>query len=344
VETLLAFLFVVGLLVVVHELGHFTLAKLSGIGVQEFSVGMGPRLVAIRRGDTEYSLRLLPIGGYVRLAGMEPGSPPDPHNFQERPLSARIATILAGPVVNMLLAFVLFALVLGLRGQPYPSPAPVVGQTVPGLPAAAAGIRPGDRILSVDGRAVRHWSDLAADLAGKAGRPVEVVVRTRSGAVRRLRLTPRRDPAVSDRPIIGVMQAIVYRRLDPVAAIGAGVGQTFQLTGAILGSLAHSVAVGRAPPLQGVVGIAGMAGAAARAGWSDLIVFTGMLSVNLAIFNLIPFPPLDGARLVFLGMEVLRGRPVRPEQEGIVNFIGFVLLMVLAVVLAYHDILRLHNG
>lgn len=342
--TLVAFLFVVGILVIVHELGHFTLAKLAGIWVQEFSVGMGPKLFGLRRRGTEYSVRLFPIGGFVRMAGMEPGAPPHPGNFQARPLTYRVATVLAGPVVNLLFAFLVFALVLGIRGVPTPNPRPVIGAVVAGYPAAKAGLRPGDVILALDGRRIEDWRDIVQALAGKAGKSVEVLFRTPTGRVVAVRLRPRRDPAVGNRAVMGVIQEVTYRRLGPVAALSAGLGQTFQLTDLILGSLSQSVARGHAPPLEGVVGIAGMAGQAARGGLADLLGFMAVLSVNLAIFNLIPFPPLDGARLVFLAWEAIRGRPVQPEQEGIVNFIGFVLLMILAVVLAYHDLLRLNNG
>jgi regulator of sigma E protease len=344
VLTLIAFVAVVGVLIVVHELGHFTLAKISGIWVQEFAVGLGPRLLGFRRGETEYNLRLFPIGGFVRMAGLEPGAPPNPRNFQARPFAARLVTVLAGPAVNLLLAFVFFAFVLGVHGAATANPAPVVGQVVAGYPAAKAGIRPGDVILSLDGHPVRSWSDIVAGLAGKAGRPVEVLFRTPAGRMRRAILRPERDPQEGGRPVMGVVQQVTYRRLGPLAAVENGLGQTFQLTALIVGSLSSAVERGHAPPLQGVIGIAGMAGQAARAGWADLLAFTAVLSVNLAIFNLIPFPPLDGSRLVFLAMEAVRGRPVQPEQEGIVNFIGFVLLMILAVVLAYHDLLRLHSG
>jgi regulator of sigma E protease len=344
VLTLLAFIFVVGVLVVVHELGHFTVAKLSGIRVLEFAVGMGPRLVGLKQGETDYSLRLFPIGGYVRMAGMEPGAAPDPRNFNARPMSARLATVLAGPFVNLLFALVVFAVVMGVHGTATPNPKPVVGQVVAGYPAARAGIRPGDVILAIDRHPIRSWNAIVGALAGKAGQAVEVEFRTPTGAVRTVTLRPRPDPSEGNRPVMGVVQEVLYQRLSPLGAVESGLGQTFQLTSLIVGSLTNAVARGHAPPLQGVVGIAGMAGQAARAGWADLMAFTAVLSVNLAIFNLIPFPPLDGARLVFLGMEAVRGRPVQPEQEGIVNFIGFVLLMILAVVLAYHDLQRLHSG
>lgn len=338
-----AFLAVVAPLILFHELGHFLAAKATGIHVEEFALGFGPRLLGVQRGGTLYAVNLLPLGGYVRLRGMDPGSPRgEPGSFQSRPLWARVLTIAAGPLSNFVLAAVLFAAVPVTVGLPTLPPGPArVGGLVPGYPAAKAGIRPGDVIVAVDGRRVGSWAALMADVSrAPAGEALAVTVQR--GTERfTVRLVPRQ---AGSRRIMGVYPVTVLRRLPLWAAAGLGAVQTWQVTGSWFSALAHSVQQGKAPHLSGPVGIAEMVGQAEKAGQSSVLELAGLLSANLGLINLLPFPALDGSRLLFLGVEAVRRRPMDPQREGMIHFIGFAMLMILMLFLTYRDLLRLGQG
>jgi len=333
--TVIAFILLIGALVVVHEFGHFIVAKASGIWVKEFAFGFGKRLWSFRRGDTTYAVNLLPLGGYVMMAGMEPNPEPDPRNFDRKPLVNRFLTILAGPVMNLLMAAVLFAAILVFWGQANANQ-PVVGQVLPGYPAASAGIRPGDRVLSVAGERITSWTQIAADEKGKTGEPLKVVV-SRHGHRLSFTIRPKYDPQTQS-GIIGISPAVVYAPVPFTAALGQGASQTWAaLVGTVTG-IVSPLTHGKAPPLVGVVGIANLAGQTLRSGWTTYMGFAAILSVNLALFNLLPIPPLDGSRFVLIALEGVRQRPISQRVEALVLTVGFYLLIAFAVFLAYHDL------
>lgn len=416
VNTILAIALVFGALVFFHELGHFLLAKRAGILVREFAIGFGPRLVAFRRGETVYSLRLFPLGGYVRMAGEDPEMvslaagrqvhvrvngqgqvtdiylvPPEDvasaapvtvqaadleraltltveepdgtvrrypvhpqahlhekgravqiapldRQFGSKTLGQRFATIVAGPVANLILAVVLF-FVFALM-TPAVTGRPVVGDVEPNLPAAKAGLAPGDRILSVNGRAVNDWTDLLEAVRASEGKRLALVVE-RGGQRLDVTLKPEQRDG---RWLVGIAPETRSRTLTEAAAYG--VTQTWDLSAKIvtfLGLLVGKLFTGEGPEadLSGPVGIFLFTGAAAEQGLASLVHWAAFLSVNLAIFNLLPFPALDGGRLLFLGIEMLRGRPVDPEKESLVHFIGLAFLLLLIIVVTWNDIQNL---
>lgn len=339
--TLVAFVLVIALLVVVHELGHFMVAKLSGVWVKEFAFGFGKRLFSVQKGDTRYAVNLLPLGGYVMMAGMEPGAEPDPRNFDQKSIPKRLAIIAAGPVMNFLLAVLLLAATFAFWGIPR-SLGTFVGQVVPGYPAAKAGIRSGDRIVSVGGHAIHSWADISRAEAGEAGKPLEVIVHRGSK-----NLTFTLSPVLtsgSANPIMGVSNAVAYTRLNPIVSLEKGFSGAWGIVTLTIGSLWSAVVHGRAPPVVGIVGIADLAGQSLTSGWLQYLNFASILSVSLAIFNLLPLPPLDGARLAFLCLEAIRRRPVSQKLETLVHTVGFYLLIAVAVVMAYHDLTRHATG
>ncbi len=332
----MAFLLAVGVLIVVHEGGHFLMARSTGIGVREFAIGFGKRLVSATVGGTRYAINLLPLGGYVVLAGMDnKDGPPAADDFQARPLWARLLTILAGPVANYLLAVVLFAWVLAGWGIPTVSGA-VVGQVLAGYPAASAGIRPGDRVLALDGHRITSWSQISAFEATNGSQPIHVLLE-RNGHDLSVTVTPVRVPG-APAPEMGVTAKVAYQAVGVVHAVAMGWQEAAVAISATAAVLWGAVAHGAAPPLVGVVGIASLAGQSLAVGISQFIVFAAILSVNLALFNLLPIPPLDGSRLLFIVVEGIRRKPLSRSLEVAVNAVGFYLLIAAAAVLAIHDV------
>jgi len=337
--TVVAAIFVFGILVMAHELGHFIAAKLAGITVNEFSIGFGPKLFGRIRKDTLYSLRLLPLGGYVRLAGMDGEDRFAPGSFNSKSVSRRIGVTLAGPFMNIILAVILFIAVFTFMGIPTGSPDPVIGELVAGKPAAGSGITVGDKILAVNNEVVNNWEEMVQLIRkeGADGNPLRLTVLREQGTFD-VEVKPEMNNGL---PQIGIMPALAYRKVGVLTSIYLGFQQTLLLTHALLAGIIQMFTQGiGTDDLAGPVGITQMIGEAARDGVANLLYFTGVFSINLAILNLLPIPALDGSRVVFLTLEKLRGRPVEPEREAFIHLIGFALLITLMLVLTYKDILR----
>jgi regulator of sigma E protease len=343
VLTVLAIVVVFGLLVSLHELGHFVVGKLAGIRVEEYAIGFGPALFQVQGPETLYALRAIPLGGYCRFAGMEPDEPVerlDGRGFNQRPVWQRSLVILAGPAMNLLLAAVLYIVVFGPVG--IPSPTTVVARALPGYPAYTAGIRPGDRIVAVDHRRVHTWTELQTTIVAHSERPLTVTV-AHGRHVKTVVLRARYDPAAHER-IIGIEPVMQPVHLPIFGAIGAGVVQTVQLTGLWLQQLGRLLTGRGLANLTGPVGIAVMVGQAVQQGWVSLLLLAAALSANLGLFNLLPIPVLDGSKLLFMGMEAVRRRPLDAAKENLINMVGFMVLLAFVLFVTYHDLLRLVGG
>ncbi|MBC7344323.1 MAG: RIP metalloprotease RseP [Clostridia bacterium] len=332
---ILAVIFAFSVLIIAHELGHFLAARRAGIRVHEFSIGMGPLVKAWKRGETVYSLRALPLGGFNRMAGMEPGDADDPRGFNRQPVYSRMAVIASGSGMNFLAAIVLYVVIYMIMGVP--SPDPVVGRVMPGKPADVAGIQVGDVIKEVGARPVRTWSELVAAIHAWEGRSLPVKVE-RGKETLLLYVKPEIDETTG-KPFIGIEQKL--EKYSLCSSVYLGFLQTLKLTVFIIRSLVDIV-LGVAPPeVAGPVGIVHVIGEAARFGFLNLLSITALLSLNLGLINLFPIPSLDGSRMVFLIVEAVRKRPLDPEKENMVHFLGFVLLMALMVIITYKDIIRI---
>lgn len=354
--TLLATIVVLGVLILVHELGHFIAAKSLGIGVPRFSVGLGPKVWGVRIGETEYVLSAIPIGGYVRMAGAledeqaaleggeVPEAPPE-KRFESKPLWARALVISAGVVMNAVFAWLALAFLVFQQG----ARPPVIGQVDPGMPAEAAGVLPGDRIVAVDGEPVRTWNEVVTRIWQRPGE-VAVLDIARGDSVLRLRSGVESVPGIElsgDSVQIGRIGVAVDTTLPPIpigvgTALVTGGRRSGEMVVAVLDFLGGLI-VGQTSPrdVAGVITIGELSGRFARAGALQFLWFMAFVSINLAIVNLLPIPILDGGHLLFLAIEGLRGRAVSMQTRERATQIGLALLVVIMVWALTADVLRI---
>ncbi|MBY9081922.1 RIP metalloprotease RseP [Paenibacillus sp. HN-1] len=408
-------------LVTVHEWGHYYFAKRAGILVREFAIGFGPKLFSYKRGETQFTLRLLPFGGYARMAGEDPeiveissgqtiavrlgegkviksiyldqldtrrnvirgeaqyvdleddlqirldvdgevetysvhpqammvkGSQqiqiaPRDRQFGSKTVGQRAIAILAGPVMNFLLAFILFGIYIQMAGVAVENPTyVVVGDVSKGMPAEAAGLQKGDIVDSINGKKIGADYQKMIDLTSESkGKPMEWTIK-RGDETFTVTMTPRTMEG-QEGGKVGISPMLPTR--------DAGIGETFTLSGKMMVDTTEQIFLGfrqlinnfNMNDLSGPVGTMELTGRIAQQGIVYLTHWTAILSLYLGIFNLLPIPALDGSRLVFLGVEALRGKPIDPGREGMVHFVGFAMLFLLMIAVTYNDILRLISG
>ncbi|NMB02673.1 MAG: RIP metalloprotease RseP [Firmicutes bacterium] len=335
--TLVSFVVIFGTIVFFHELGHFVVAKLAGIKVYEFAVGFGPVLGSRTRGDTKYSIRALPLGGFVKMAGMdepEDGAAAveddDPDSFQSKNLLWRLATIAAGPLMNFVFAIFLFVLYFMLVAVP-----PTITYVEPNSPAEIAGIVPGDVFVSVDGESVSDEERIIALIGERLGQEMVIVVK-RQGELETIRVTPQE---YEGRGRIGIL--ISSKPQYPfLTSLKAGVTQTWAITTQLVGDIGRMITGQQKVEISGPVGIVQIVGETARHGLPQLMILAIVLNVNLGLLNLLPVPVLDGGWILILVLEALRGKPLAPETRGIAQFIGLALLIMLMLYATFKDLAR----
>ncbi|MFC9538313.1 RIP metalloprotease RseP [Lysinibacillus sp. NPDC056959] len=416
-QTAIAFILIFGLLVFFHEFGHFLFAKRAGIMVREFAIGMGPKIYGKTHGETIYTIRLLPIGGYVRMAGedmdgteLQPGYrvglivdednvvkkiifnqnnkqlpdllfleveradlekelfvegydeeeklvrynvardcmlvengketliAPYDRQFNAKTVGQRAMTIFAGPLFNFILAFVIYLLIGLINGVP--TYEPIITEVVENDPAAQAGMLAGDKVVDIGGQAVEKWQDLAAIVQDHPGENINVTVE-RDG--QRVNLNMKVKEVEQNGEKYGQI-GVKYespREFNPLKAVVYGAQETYTMTARIF-ELLGMLITGKftIDALSGPVGIYKATEQVAQYGFINLMNWAAMLSINLGIMNLLPLPALDGGRLLFFGFEAVRGKPIDRQKEGLVHFVGIVLLMILMVVVTWNDIQR----
>ncbi len=336
--TILAAVFVFGVLVTVHEFGHFITAKLTGMRVDEFAIGFGPKLYQQKEGDTLYSLRAIPLGGYNKIAGMDPDDPAEPDSFKSKSIPARMLVILAGALMNFLLPIILFSGIFMIEGRQQLVNEPVLGVVVNDMAAAKAGLKAGDRIVTIDGKKVGTWSDVVASLRAAGTNPVTLTAE-RSGAMASYTMTPVYD-SEAGRPLIGISPKFEKISLGLFGSLKEGCLYTKNIIVAMVNGL-YNIVTGRAPAeVAGPIGVAQMAGQVAEKGMLPLISFVAFLSINLGVINLLPLPALDGGHFVLLILEALRGKPLGSKAMTNIQMVGVALILALTVFSTFKDITR----
>jgi regulator of sigma E protease len=331
----------VSLLIVIHECGHYFAARAVGMRVERFSFGFGPVLLSFRRGETLFALSAIPIGGYVSVAGTSTAEvdAEDRGSYANKAAWQRFLFVLAGPVMNYLTAILVAWALLATFGLGSPDPSARVGQLVPGMPAEVAGLRPGDRIASVAGTPVETWDDLVGEIRRHPGETIVFeVLRGEGAAAERqvVRVTPQQKDGK-----VGFGPAKLTERAGALAAVPAAIRATNANLGAQLAGFASIFTRKQRAELSGPIGIAQELVRGARAGLERFLELVWAISVGLAVLNLLPFPALDGSRLLFLGYELVTRRRVNERVEGLIHTGGFVVLLVLILAVSYGDVLRL---
>jgi regulator of sigma E protease len=337
--TILACIFVFGILVTVHEFGHFITAKLTGMKVEEFSIGFGPTIYQQQEGETLYSLRMLPLGGYNKIAGMDPDDPDDPeHGFNSKPVSSRMLVILAGSLMNILLPVLIFFGLFLAFGMDVPENKPVLGQIIEGYPAEQSGLKEGDRILSINGKPVHEWLDIRKNIADSGMQPIPFEIQ-RDTEKLTITVTPGVNPETG-KPFIGVVSSLKNVRLTPVQAVVASVTATKNIIKNMYASLYHMVTGKTKAEFSGPVGVAKMAGEVAHKGFDRLMQFTAMLSLNLAIINLLPLPALDGGHFLILLIEAVTGHKLGKTAMQNIQKVGVAMILALTIFATFKNLTR----
>lgn len=348
--SIISAIIVLGILVFVHELGHFLFAKKLGVGVITFSLGFGPRLIGKKFGETQYQIAAVPLGGFVKLIGENPEEEVKeedrPRSFSVQPIWKRALIIAAGPLFNLLFAAVLFSSI-NLFGIPY-LPAKVGGVT-PGMPADGAGLKKGDIVLSIDGQSISRWDELFTTVSNSKGKELSIKVR-REGEILEFKVTPQghieknlfgEDVSTFK---IGVEnpKEILVEKVNPIVAVGYGFAQTWNWVKLTVVSIVKLIQrVIPAKTIGGPILIAQMAGEQLKRGLKDLIVLMAILSINLGIINLFPIPILDGGYFPFLGLEAILRKPISIKKMEKAQQVGLILIILLMLFAFYNDILRL---
>jgi regulator of sigma E protease len=359
------FVVVLSILVVLHEYGHFLVARASGVRVLEFAVGMGPLIVGrkSKRSGTLYSWRLLPIGGYCAMHGEDNktseagqqrefrqtvtinGREYDDDNFQAKAPWRRLAIVIAGPVANFVLTFAI--LILAALAFGVPKAQPVVGVLSANMPAARAGLQPGDRILRVDGRDISSGEQLIATIHASRGSLLRVAY-ARGAQTRTVALTPVSCPPPQSPQLgcIGFAAENAYEHTTFSGAISQSASDFVTIAQQVTASLAmlasHPAKYGK--QVSGVVGMGQAAMTIQDYGWGPYLFFAALISFALGIFNLLPFPALDGGRAAFIIGEMIRGKPVDPEKEAWVHITGFAVLIALMIVINFYNVVEIVQG
>ncbi len=319
------------LLIIIHELGHFTMAKLNGVKVHEFSLGMGPKLFGIKGKETEYLIKAFPIGGYVKMEGEDTGSD-DPRAFNNKTPLQKLSIVSAGAIMNFILAIVLFAIVGASQGKIIP----VIGEIIPSGAAMKAGMQVGDKITKVNSISIDKWDEFINEISISKGENIKIEI-VRDSKVKIFLLKPIKD-VKENRFMIGVSGT--FQKLNFGEIVSYGFNQTFN-TGKQIFAFFGSLFRGHESinDVGGPISIIRISTMVAKVGITNLMMLTAMLSVQLGILNIVPFPALDGGWIFILLFEIISGKKLDDKKVGAVNYIGFMLLMALMVFVVLKDII-----
>jgi regulator of sigma E protease len=345
-----ALVIVLGVLIFFHELGHFLVARLLGVGVETFSLGFGPKIFGKKIGITDYRISAIPLGGYVKMVGEQPDAELDPADiplsFTHKHVFKRILIVAAGPFFNILLALIIFYGIFQISGLLILKPS--IGEVNEGTPAYRTGLKKGDMVVSIDGVNISSWEDMAKMITTSKGKTLSLSV-LRGNSMRTADVTP--EPKIFknifnediERYVIGVTASgdFFTKDLNLFQALSQSFIQTYQITALTIKGVVKLFQGTVSPKtLGGPIMIAQMAGQEARAGALNLVFFIALISINLAILNFLPIPVLDGGHLLFFFIEAVTGRPVSIKIREIAQQAGIFVLILLMIYVFYNDIAR----
>ncbi len=340
--SIIAFVIILVVLVIAHELGHFLTAKARGVAVMEFGIGFPPRIWGIKRGETIYSINALPLGGFVKLAGEE--DPKISRSLASKGYGTRILVLSAGSLMNILLPIVLFSVAFMVPHNVYTTPV-TIEEVAPESPAAYAGIKSGDSIVSINGNQINNTADVRRWIQLNLGKEISMTLKGADSSQRTVKVEPRWSPPAGQGATGIVMAAITEPPLvtsvsEPIwKAVPLGVAECWQTLVLFKNEIIHWILGTTTPQVTGPVGMAEMTGMVVQSGFSPLLEFAAFISINLGIVNILPLPALDGGRIAFVLLEMVRrGRRISPKTEGLIHAIGFMLLIGLMVLVTFGDI------
>lgn len=363
IVTIVSFILVLSVLVLIHELGHFLVAKRLGIKVEEFGFGFPPRIFGIKKGETLYSINLLPVGGFVKLFGEDAAGGGSIKNqesrsknqkvdirraFYARPVWQRFLVVVAGVVMNFILAVVLISYLFGGPGVAIPTEHIRITEVLPNSPAKEAGLTKGDQILSIDGKSLRDTSIFIKETQAHLGQPIQLKI-LQNGNIQKISLTPRKEYPKNQGPIgIGISN-VEIKKYPWYQAPFFGTLEALNFSLIIvrgLGDMVFNLVVNKTTPqgVAGPVGVAQLTGQAVSYGLHATLWFIALLSINLAVLNILPIPALDGGRLFFIVIEAITQKKVNAKYESYAHAAGLIILLSLMVVITIVDVLRALSG
>jgi len=343
--TVIAFIFVFSILIFFHEFGHFIAAKASGVRVYKFAFGFGPRILAFTKDQTEYAICLIPLGGYVKMAG-EMGQEdvkeasekvPEEQRFDKKTLGNRALIVGLGPFMNIVTAVVIFSLIFFVNGIPLVTSD--ISTVIENGPAEQAGILSGDKIIAIDSINMEDPNRIADIINNSSGKKLQITL-DRGGEIFDVFATPEYDDSYK-KGLIGITFEISVKKINIFTAFSKGLMTTGNIIKLIFSNTIEMV-TGKVPvEIAGPLGIAQMTGEAAKLGFLNLLFFTAILSIFIGLFNLLPIPILDGGHLLILAIEKLRGKPLEPDKINLMYLIGISLMITVFIIATYKDILRI---
>jgi regulator of sigma E protease len=352
--TIVSFVFVLGILIFIHELGHFLVAKRVGIKVEKFSLGFPPNIFSKTIGETTYCIGIIPLGGFVKMVGENPDEPSSgaANEFMSKTIGQRAAVIFAGPFMNYLLAVFLLIGIFMFGGKPvFDSNRVIVGTVADKDPAQLAGLRPDDQIITIDGQPVHNFDSLRVRINAKLAAPLALTWLRGNDTVTadmttRVEVMPNMQGGIDSFGVIGFTQKVLrYDRYGFGESIKRGFITTHVIVWETL-LFVKNLVIGKVSPklIGGPLFIAEQSGKEAEKGPSSLFFFMALLSVNLAVLNVLPIPILDGGQLLFLAIEKVRGNPLSIRARAIAQQVGIIFLFGLILLVTYNDILRMIKG
>ena len=342
--TIIAFIFVFSVLIFFHEFGHFIAAKASGVRVYKFSFGFGPRIIGFTKNQTEYVICLIPLGGYIKMAG-EMGQKdiketseevPEEQRFDKKSLGIRSLIVALGPFMNIATAVVIFSLIFFVNGIPVVTN--YVSTVIENGPAEQAGIFSGDKIIAINSIKMEDPNKIANTINKSSGEELQITL-DRGGEIIDVFVIPEYDDDYK-KGLIGITFEVSVEKINIFSAFSKGIITTWNIIKLIFTNIIEMI-TGKIPlEIAGPLGIAQMTGEAAKLGFLNLLYFTAILSIFIGLFNLLPIPILDGGHIIILAIEKLRGKPLEPEKINFMYLIGISLMIIIFIIATYKDILR----